>query len=87
MLFFLHNLAENQDFSVDFAYPIDQRLASFLQSTSSVECLARGGALKLQYTAVLDLSAICLSFFFLVNLSSDFSVDLLVCICTDMLVF
>eukprot|EP00742_Colponemidia_sp_Colp-10_P011148 GILJ01012357.1.p1 GENE.GILJ01012357.1~~GILJ01012357.1.p1 ORF type:complete len:1265 (-),score=242.07 GILJ01012357.1:142-3936(-) len=50
MLFFLHNLAENQDFSVDFAYPIDQRLASFLQSTSSVECLARGGALKLHYT-------------------------------------
>lgn len=35
------------DFSVDFAYPIDGKLAAFLQSTSSVECLARGGGLNL----------------------------------------
>lgn len=47
MLYFLQNLSENHDFSVDFAHPIDGKLAKFLQSTASVQCLARGGGLNL----------------------------------------
>lgn len=46
MLFFLYHLSENHDFSVDFAHPIDSRLAAFLQSTGSVECLVKGGKLR-----------------------------------------
>jgi len=47
MLYFLQNLSENHDFSVDFAHPIDGKLANFLQSTASVQCLARGGGLQI----------------------------------------
>mmetsp|Transcript_10698 Transcript_10698/g.40016 ORF Transcript_10698/g.40016 Transcript_10698/m.40016 type:complete len:1147 (-) Transcript_10698:3624-7064(-) len=47
MLYFLHNLSENHEFSVDFAHPIDGNLAAFLQSPASVESLARGGALMM----------------------------------------
>ena len=28
---------------MDFAHPIDEKLADFLQSQASVDCLARGG--------------------------------------------
>ena len=47
MLYFLQHLSSNHDFSVDFTHPIDLKLASFLQSTASVECLVRGGAIQL----------------------------------------
>ncbi len=43
MLFFLHSLSRNHDLAVDFAYPIDEDLARFLQSPASVDCLAKYG--------------------------------------------
>ena len=46
MLFFLYNLSKSHDFSVDFAHPIDGKLAQFLQSPASVSCLERGGGLQ-----------------------------------------
>lgn len=39
----MQHLADNNDFAVDFAHPIDEKLADFLQSQASVDCLARGG--------------------------------------------
>ncbi|KAL0489028.1 Hook [Acrasis kona] len=48
MLYFLQSLSEKHDFSVDFAHPIDGKLAAFLQSKASVECLARGGGLHME---------------------------------------
>eukprot|EP00959_Pyramimonas_sp_CCMP1952_P256885 5367033-Pyramimonas_sp.AAC.2 len=46
MVYFLYNLARRHDFAVDFAHPIDQRLASYLQSPECIDALARGGALQ-----------------------------------------
>eukprot|EP00741_Cyanophora_paradoxa_P023855 tig00021680_g23042.t1 len=45
LTYFLFNLARDPDFSADFMHPVDGRLAAFLQSPRSLECLARGGAL------------------------------------------
>ena len=45
MLYFLAHLAEHKDFTVDFAHPIDSKLAAFLQSPASVDALLIGGAL------------------------------------------
>ena len=45
MLYFLSRLVQSQDFSADFAHPIDEALAAFLQSPASVECLARHSAM------------------------------------------
>jgi hypothetical protein len=39
--------AEHKDFTVDFAHPIDNKLATFLQSPASVDSLVIGGSLQL----------------------------------------
>ena len=46
MLYFLHHLSHNHDFACDFAYPVEPRMASFLQSSASVEVLARAGSIR-----------------------------------------
>lgn len=46
MCFFLQQLAGDHSFSCDFAYPIDQTLADFLQSRGSIASLDRQGSLK-----------------------------------------
>jgi hypothetical protein len=46
MCFFLQQLAGDRSFSCDFAYPIDQTLADFLQSRGSIASLDRHGSLK-----------------------------------------
>ena len=48
MLFFMMSLTKHREFSVDFAHPIDPRLSAFLQSSSSIDALSRGGALSVQ---------------------------------------
>eukprot|EP00761_Pharyngomonas_kirbyi_P012549 gb/GECH01012576.1/.p1 GENE.gb/GECH01012576.1/~~gb/GECH01012576.1/.p1 ORF type:complete len:1192 (+),score=381.65 gb/GECH01012576.1/:1-3576(+) len=48
MLYFLYHLSQNHDFSVDFAHPIDSKLAAFLQSAESIRCLLKGGGLDLK---------------------------------------
>ena len=42
-----HPSAEHKDFTVDFAHPIDNKLATFLQSPASVDSLVLGGSLLL----------------------------------------
>lgn len=46
LCFFLQQLTEDRSFSCDFAYPIDQQLADFLQSRASIATLSRHGSLK-----------------------------------------
>lgn len=46
LCFFLQQLTEDRSFSCDFAYPIDQQLADFLQSRASIAALSRHGSLK-----------------------------------------
>jgi hypothetical protein len=41
--------AEHKDFTVDFAHPIDNKLAIFLQSPASVESLVLGGLLQVSH--------------------------------------
>lgn len=41
MFYFLTKLTQSNDFTVDFAHPIDDTLAQFLQSPESLECLSR----------------------------------------------
>lgn len=41
MFYFLTKLSVSSDFSVDFAHPIDDQLAAFLQSPQSIQCLRR----------------------------------------------
>ena len=43
MLYFLHSLSECVEFSVDFAHPIEEKLASFLQSDESIAVVELGG--------------------------------------------
>lgn len=42
MFYFLSKLAISSDFSVDFAHPIDEALAAFLQSPDSIQALSKG---------------------------------------------
>eukprot|EP00899_Mesostigma_viride_P010430 jgi/Mesvir1/19389/Mv10424-RA.1 len=46
MCYFLYHLSRAHDFTADFAHPVDPKLASFLQSSRSVESLAKGGGLR-----------------------------------------
>jgi hypothetical protein len=41
MFYFLTKLTVSNDFTVDFAHPIDDSLAEFLQSPASLDCLSR----------------------------------------------
>ena len=41
MFYFLTKLSSSSDFSVDFAHPIDDGLAAFLQSAESLHCLQK----------------------------------------------
>ena len=43
MLYFLHSLSQCLEFSVDFAHPIDEKLAAFLQSDDSITVVELGG--------------------------------------------
>lgn len=56
MVFFLYYLARKHDFAVDFAHPIDQRLANYLQSPECIDALARGGALQVLNPKALNAS-------------------------------
>mmetsp|Transcript_36947 Transcript_36947/g.90641 ORF Transcript_36947/g.90641 Transcript_36947/m.90641 type:complete len:1097 (-) Transcript_36947:151-3441(-) len=47
ILFFLGNLCKQHDFTADFSQPVDPKVAAFLQSGASVQCLLRGGGLTL----------------------------------------
>ncbi|CUG89995.1 Hypothetical protein, putative [Bodo saltans] len=42
MFYFLTKLAGSSEFSVDFAHPIDESLAAFLQSPESIHALSKG---------------------------------------------
>ncbi|KAL0223182.1 hypothetical protein P9112_002572 [Eukaryota sp. TZLM1-RC] len=47
LFFFLESLTTSIDFTVDFEYPINNNIASFLQSNQSVEALVKGGSLSI----------------------------------------
>jgi hypothetical protein len=42
MFYFLTKLQQSAEFSVDFAHPIDDQLAAFLQSPQSLACVGKG---------------------------------------------
>ena len=44
MFYFLSKLQQSAEFSVDFAHPIDDLLATFLQSPQSLQCVGKGPA-------------------------------------------
>ncbi|KAK3234714.1 hypothetical protein CYMTET_55033, partial [Cymbomonas tetramitiformis] len=56
MVYFLFHLATKHDFSVDFAHPIDPKLAAYLQSSECIDALARGGALQVHQAQQLQMS-------------------------------
>lgn len=43
MLYFLHNLKHDHQFSAEFAHPIEYKLSEFLQSAECVQALAKDG--------------------------------------------